>query len=54
MATHSEPMHDAKVDIKRLKIEGELGDPLSGKRQGAGGSRPFFEQTAKKYPFQTR
>ena len=23
MATHSEPMHDANVDIKRLKIEGE-------------------------------
>jgi len=38
MATHSEPMHDAKVDIKRLKIEGENFYCISNYDE----MRPFF------------
>ena len=38
MATHSEPMHDANVDIKRLKIEGENFYCISNYDE----MRPFF------------
>jgi len=38
MATHSEPMHDANVDIKRLKIEGENFYCISNYHE----MRPFF------------